>query len=121
MFLGDKSVDKNAGSIGGLSSNLKTISASNSGRRGGNLGNGKSFFSISLLLNKKPGTSKSGNFRGIQNTVHFLDEWYYLAKAGPLGLMVREPACQTSESSSNPSWDATVHPVCETFNVMCVV
>ncbi len=32
--------------------------------------------------------------------------------------MVRELACQTSKPGSNPSWDATVHPVCETFNVM---
>ncbi len=43
------------------------------------------------------------------------------ASAGPLGLMGREPARQTSEPGSNPSWDATVHPVCETFNVMHVV
>ncbi len=41
--------------------------------------------------------------------------------AGPLGLMGREPARQTSELGSNPSWDATVHPVWETFNVMHVV
>ncbi len=41
--------------------------------------------------------------------------------AGPLGLMGREPARQTSEPGSNTSWDATVHPVCETFNVMHVV
>ncbi len=41
--------------------------------------------------------------------------------AGPLGLMGREPGRQTSEPGSNPSWDATVHPVCETFNVMHVV
>ncbi len=27
-------------------------------------------------------------------------------------------AWQTSEPSSNPSWDAVVYPVCETFNVM---
>ncbi len=38
--------------------------------------------------------------------------------AGPLGLMSREPARYTSEPGSNHSWDATVHPVCETFNVM---
>ncbi len=41
--------------------------------------------------------------------------------AGLLGLMGREPAHQTSKPSSNHSWDATVHPVCETFNVMHVV
>ncbi len=41
--------------------------------------------------------------------------------AGPLGSMGREPARQTSEPGSNPSWDAMVHPVCETFNVMHVV
>ncbi len=40
---------------------------------------------------------------------------------GPLGLMGGEPARQTSEPGSNPSWDATVHPVCKTFNVMHVV
>ncbi len=40
---------------------------------------------------------------------------------GPLGLMGREPAHQTSEPGSNSSWDATVPPVCETFNVMHVV
>ncbi len=40
---------------------------------------------------------------------------------GPLGLMGTELARQTSEPGSNPSWDATVHPVCETFNVMHVV
>ncbi len=38
-----------------------------------------------------------------------------------LGLMGREPTRQTSEPDSNPSWDTTVHPVCKTFNVMCVV
>ncbi len=37
------------------------------------------------------------------------------------GLMGSEPARQTSEPGSNPSWDAAVHPVCETFNVMHVV
>ncbi len=43
--------------------------------------------------------------------------------AGPLGLMGREPACQTSEPGSNPSWDAMVHPVakhlmeCVSYNV----
>ncbi len=41
--------------------------------------------------------------------------------AGPLGLMGREPARQNSEPGSNPSCDATGHPVCETFNVMRVV
>ncbi len=46
---------------------------------------------------------------------------YLILKAGPLGLMGREPDHQTSEPGSNPSWDATVHPVCETFNVMHVV
>ncbi len=35
-------------------------------------------------------------------------------KAGPHGLMGRELACQTSEPGLNPSWDATVHPVCKT-------
>ncbi len=39
--------------------------------------------------------------------------------AGLLGLMGREPARQTSEPGSNPSWKAMVHPVCEIFNVMC--
>ncbi len=58
-------------------------------------------------------------------------QWYYITAlrygltlhvcASPLGLMGREPARQTSEPSSNPNWDATVHPVCETFNVMRVV
>ncbi len=41
--------------------------------------------------------------------------------AGPLGLMGRELARQTSEPDSNPSWNATGHPVCETFNVVRVV
>ncbi len=41
--------------------------------------------------------------------------------ASLLGLMGREPAHQTSEPGSNPSWDAMVHPVCETFSVMRVV
>ncbi len=41
-----------------------------------------------------------------------------MAEAGLLGLMGRELARQTSEPGSNPSWDATVHPVCEAFNVM---
>ncbi len=41
--------------------------------------------------------------------------------AGPLGLMGREQARQTSKPSSNPSWDATGHPVCETFIVVHVV
>ncbi len=45
----------------------------------------------------------------------------YMLFAGPLGLMGIEPARQTSEPGSNPSWDATVHLVCETFNVMHVV
>ncbi len=40
--------------------------------------------------------------------------------AGPLGLKGGEPARQTNEPGSNPSWDATVHLVCETFNVMHV-
>ncbi len=30
-----------------------------------------------------------------------------------LGLMGRKPACPTSDSGSNPSWDAVVHPVFE--------
>ncbi len=38
--------------------------------------------------------------------------------AGLLGLMGRELARQTGEPGSNPSRDATVHTVCETFNVM---
>ncbi len=43
-------------------------------------------------------------------------------QAGFLGLNKgREPARQTGEPGSNPSWDATVHPVFETFNVMRVV
>ncbi len=41
--------------------------------------------------------------------------------ASLLGLMGRELARQTSEPGSNPSCDAMVHPVCETFNVMHVV
>ncbi len=45
----------------------------------------------------------------------------YIMYAGLFGLMGREPACQTSESGSNPCWNATVHPVCETFNVMHVI
>ncbi len=49
------------------------------------------------------------------------DTHIIMKKAGPLGLMGREPAHQNSEPGSNPSWDATVHPVCETFNVMHVV
>ncbi len=40
---------------------------------------------------------------------------------GPLGLMGRELVCQTSELGSNPSWDATVHPVCEILIVMRAV
>ncbi len=47
--------------------------------------------------------------------------WLGIPGAGLLGLMGREPARQTSEPGSNPSWNATVHPVCETFNVMHVV
>ncbi len=39
---------------------------------------------------------------------------------GSLGLMGREPACQTSKPHLNHRWDATVHPVCETLNVMRV-
>ncbi len=39
----------------------------------------------------------------------------------PAWLMGREPARHISVLSSNPSWDATVHPLCETFNVMRVV
>ncbi len=39
----------------------------------------------------------------------------------PLGLVGRGPARQTSETGSNPSWGATVHPVYETFNVMRVI
>ncbi len=35
--------------------------------------------------------------------------------------MDREPARQTSEPGSNPNGDATVHPVCETFNIMHAV
>ncbi len=38
-----------------------------------------------------------------------------------LGLMGRELARQTSEPDSNPGWDGTVHPVCETFNLMRVL
>ncbi len=34
----------------------------------------------------------------------------YIPIAGPLGVMGRELARQTSKPSSNPSWDATVHP-----------
>ncbi len=41
--------------------------------------------------------------------------------AGPLDLMGRELVHQTSEPGSIPSWDTTVHPLCETFNVMHVV
>ncbi len=40
---------------------------------------------------------------------------------GPLGLLGRKPARQTSKPGSNPIWDTTVHPACETFNVMRVV
>ncbi len=43
------------------------------------------------------------------------------SEAGPLGLMGRELARQTSEPGSNLSWNALVHPVCKTFNGMCVV
>ncbi len=35
--------------------------------------------------------------------------------------MGRELSHQTSEPGWNSSWDAMVHPVCETFNVMRVV
>ncbi len=45
----------------------------------------------------------------------------WLQSAGPLGLMGREPARQTSELASNPSWNATVYPLCEIFNVMRVL
>ncbi len=45
----------------------------------------------------------------------------YLNLAGPLILMGRELARQTIKPSSNLTWDSTVHPVCEKFNVMCVV
>ncbi len=46
---------------------------------------------------------------------------FRLLLPSPLGLMGREPARQTSEPGSNTSWDTTVHPVYETFNVMHVV
>ncbi len=52
-----------------------------------------------------------------------MSQWWvsgYVNDASLLGLMGREPARPTSKPSSNPSWDATVHPVCETFDVMCV-
>ncbi len=45
----------------------------------------------------------------------------YKDSAGPLGLLGRESARQTSEPGSNPRWDAMVHPVYEIFNVMRVV
>ncbi len=51
--------------------------------------------------------------------IFFLTTFFY--NVGPLGLTGREPARQTNEPSLNPSRDATVHPVYETFNVMCVV
>ncbi len=41
--------------------------------------------------------------------------------ASSLSLVGRERVCQTNEPGSNPDWDATVHPVCETFNVMRVI
>ncbi len=47
-----------------------------------------------------------------------LNDIVKLYNAGPLGLMGRNVARQTSEPGSNPSWDNTVHPVCETFNIM---
>ncbi len=43
---------------------------------------------------------------------------YNIMIARPLGLIGREPAHQTSEPGLTSSWDATVHPVCETFNVL---
>ncbi len=43
---------------------------------------------------------------------------YYEILFGLLGLVGREPVCQISKPSSNPSWNGTAHPVCETFNVM---
>ncbi len=45
----------------------------------------------------------------------------YSDPSQPAWLNGKELARQTSEPGSNPSWDTTVHPVCETFNVMHVV
>ncbi len=45
----------------------------------------------------------------------------YTYKIGLLGLMGREPTRQTSKPGSNSRLDTTVHPLCETFNVMYVV
>ncbi len=38
-----------------------------------------------------------------------------------LTLVGIEPACRTSEPSSNASWNALAHPVYETFYVICVI
>ncbi len=37
----------------------------------------------------------------------------------PLDLVGRKSVRQTSKPSSNTSWDVAVHPVFETFDVMC--
>ncbi len=66
-----------------------------------------------------------------QRILKLLDSWLYLMAihitihycslyAGLLGFVGREPARQTSRPGSNPSWDVTACPVCETFNVMRV-
>ncbi len=60
---------------------------------------------------------KGNEIKVYKNFIHISS----LILAGPLGLMGRQLARQTSEPSSNPSGDATVHSVCEIFNVMCVV
>ncbi len=38
-------------------------------------------------------------------------KWVLMLLVGPLGLMGRELAGETSEANLNPSWDATVYPV----------
>ncbi len=76
-------------------------------------------FSAIGLLYWKPCRTEESTKSSAVGTNAYLVGWTSLSQeANPLGSMGREPACQTSKSGSNPIWDATVHPGCETFNVM---
>ncbi len=48
-----------------------------------------------------------------------LEKWFFVELCS--SMPTRLAGSPISEHSSNPSWDATVHPVCETFNVMHMV
>ncbi len=47
--------------------------------------------------------------------------FFFCQTASLLGLVGRQLAHWTSEPDSNPRWDALAHPVCKTFNVICVI